>query len=81
MHHFKTVKEIIEELQKFPLDAEVHIGIFSAFLDENLKSTRGAITDKQAYRMYPASSLEYGDFYEEHDRGITKVTCVIISPD
>jgi len=85
MYKFPTVKEIIEQLEKFPPDAEVHIGYFSAFLDENLKPCRpiGTITDKEAYQMYPADNVEYGDFYEDHynsnPSGITKRTCVIIS--
>jgi hypothetical protein len=85
MYKFPTVKDVMEKLKNFPEDAEVHIGHFSAFLDENLKSTKGLITEKQAYYMYPASSIEYGDFYEDHynsnPSGITKRTCVIISSD
>lgn len=86
MYKFPTVKEIIEQLQQFPPDAEVHIGHLSAFLEDGadgLNSTKGRITDKEAYTMYPADNAEYGDFYEDawnsNPRGWFKRTCVIIS--
>ena len=83
MYKFPTVKEVIEKLQQFPPDAEVHIGHFSAFLDDSLNSTRSGITDKEAYEMYPADNIEYGDFYEDawnsNPKGWFKRTCVIIS--
>jgi len=66
MYKFPTVKEVIEKLQKLSPDAEVHLSHFSAFLDENLKSTRGTITNKEAYKMFPADNIEYGEFYEDH---------------
>jgi hypothetical protein len=83
MYKFNTVKDVIEMLQKCPPDAEVHIGHFYAFLDDNLERSKGRITDKVAYSMYPADSVEYGDFYEEHynsnPSGISKRSCVVIS--
>ena len=86
MYHFKTVKELIEELKQLPEDAEVHIGHFSAFLEEKdgkLESTRGRITDKEAYQLYPLDHVEYGEFYEDawnsNPKGWFKRTCVIVS--
>lgn len=86
MHNFPTVKEIIEQLQQFPQDAEVHIGAFSAFLEEKdgkLESTIGRITEKVAYEMFPAYSVEYGEFYEDawntRCKGWIKRKCVVIS--
>ena len=83
MYKFPTVKEIIEQLEKFPPDAQVHVGFFSQFLDDNIKPTHGVITDKEAYTLYPADSVEYGEFYCDHRNsnpsGFSKIKCVIIS--
>jgi hypothetical protein len=82
MHNFKTVKDVIEELQKFPMDAEVHIGHYEAFLDENLKQTNPArITDKEAYELFSADNIEYKTVYEwlVRKHKYEPRTCVVIS--
>jgi hypothetical protein len=71
MYKFKTVKQLIEELQQLPPDADVHIGNFDGFLDADLK--------KEAYDLYPLEYVEHKTVYSFRRGAYQPWTCVVLS--